>query len=156
MSLGWPARTSRPLLITGKVSLLLVLILLDTGLLLLSSEDGDFRGLGEAEEIPGDTLTTEAALGDGAVVFLPMLSGSYGLKLNCFDDVTTVGGDCDEVDDEDEEVRPPSDTTRAGLFLLLILLLLLDLLLSPLLLLRLLFSCKSLFPPTSAPIWEQV
>ena len=43
------------------------------------SRCGDLRGLGEDEDIPGDTLTTEEAFGDGAddvIVFFPMLSGS--------------------------------------------------------------------------------
>jgi hypothetical protein len=87
MSLGCPAKTSRPLRITGVVSLELELLLLlvVTGLL-----SGVFRGRGDPD-ISGERLTTDAPFGDGS--FFPTLSGSYGLNEKGFDDVTTVGGD---------------------------------------------------------------
>ena len=141
-SLWWPAKTSSPDLITGVVSLLE----LDGGF--SSSVDGDFLGRGDPE-ISGEMLTTDPHFGDDAGTFL--VSGSYGLNENCFDDdnddVDVVGGDCE---DDDDDARTTSETTIEGLFLFL--------LLSTLLLLLVLldFYCNSLFPPTSAPIWEQV
>jgi hypothetical protein len=144
--LTWPERTSRPLLITGVVSLPEVGA--DDFDASETTDDGDFRGLGDAET-SGERLTTEADLGDAAAFFV---SGSYGLNENGFEAETTVGGDCDDEDDDVADgALTASDTTSDGLFLCPCLSWL-PLLPPPLLA----FSCSSLLLPRSAPICEHV
>ena len=116
-SLWCPASTSSPDLITGNGSLLELVG--GFNVVVESSVMGDFLGRGDPE-MSGEMLTTDPGLGDCAVTFL--VSGSYGLKENGFDDddrddvddVSVVGGD---IDDDEDDVLTVSETTIDGLFL---------------------------------------